>query len=116
MNSCIFCKIIQKQIPAKPVFENESFIAIHDIQPQAKKHILIIPKSHHATLDDAEKAGDLSQISGDLFSVALTIAKSEGIESSGYRLVLNQRSEGGQSVFHLHMHLLGGEQLNTRFA
>lgn len=118
MSACIFCKIIKNEIPAKKAFENESFIVIQDIHPQAKIHYLIIPKTHAATLDELEKQspGQYPTMTGDWMSVALQIARSLNVQKSGYRLVLNQGSDGGQTVFHLHLHLLAGEHLSGEFA
>jgi histidine triad (HIT) family protein len=100
---CLFCKIIDKQIPSNPVTENEEMIAIRDINPQAPTHILIIPK-HHAK--DITEMTDHS-LTGRLFAAAKSIAASEGL-GKGFRLVVNTGPDGGQTVDHLHIHLLGG--------
>ncbi|MCQ6558334.1 histidine triad nucleotide-binding protein [Paenibacillus mendelii] len=108
---CIFCKIIEGSIPSKKVFENERIIAFHDIQPAAPVHILIIPKKHIPTMNDVAAEDDA--LVAEIFTVARQIAKEQGIDETGYRLVNNCNSEGGQVVYHLHIHLLGGKKLST---
>lgn len=108
---CLFCKIIDGSIPSKKVFENERIVAFHDIQPAAPVHILIIPKKHIATMNDVtEEDGPLI---AELFAAARQIAKELGISESGYRLVNNVNKDGGQVVYHLHVHLLGGAKLSS---
>ncbi len=109
MADTIFSKIIRKEIPATIVFEDESVLAFRDISPQAPVHIIIIPKKEIATLNDIESAD--TQVLGLLIARAAQIAKMEGIDESGYRLVMNCNADGGQSVFHIHCHLLGGRAL-----
>lgn len=105
---CLFCKISSKQIPSKIVFESDDILAFHDVNPQAPVHILIIPKEHIATLDDI---GDSEhRIIGKLTAAASGIAKDLKLE--GYRLVFNCNVLAGQSVFHLHCHLLGGRTMH----
>ncbi|CAM4309636.1 histidine triad nucleotide-binding protein [Paenibacillus alkaliterrae] len=107
---CIFCKIIEGAIPSKKVFENERILAFNDIQPAAPVHILIIPKKHIPTMNDVtEEDGPLI---AEMFAVARQIAKEHGIAESGYRLVNNVNKDGGQVVYHLHLHLLGGAKLS----
>lgn len=106
MPDCIFCKIIRRELPGKFVYEDERIVAIQDIHPQAPVHLLVIPKAHIETLD-AAKPEDEALI-GKLFSVAAKLARERGLESRGYRTVINNGSGAGQSVFHLHVHLLGG--------
>ncbi|RAP76715.1 histidine triad nucleotide-binding protein [Paenibacillus montanisoli] len=106
---CIFCKIIEGTIPSKKVFENERILAFHDIQPQAPVHTLIIPKKHIPTMNDV--TGEDDAVMAEIFAVARQIAKEQGVAESGYRLVNNCNSDGGQVVYHLHFHLLGGEKL-----
>ena len=106
---CIFCKIIKREIPADVVFEDDDLLAFNDIGPQAPHHVLIIPKQHIATVNDVSVAD--VQIIGKLTLRARAIAVDRGIDASGYRLVMNCNGEGGQTVFHLHMHLMGGRQL-----
>jgi histidine triad (HIT) family protein len=106
---CIFCKIVEGSLPSKKVYESETVVAFWDIQPSAPVHILIIPKKHIPTMNDVtdEDADRMTEI----LSAARTIAKEHGIAESGYRLVNNCNPDGGQIVYHLHFHLLGGEKL-----
>jgi len=106
----IFSKIIAKQIPAKIVFEDDKALAFRDVNPQAPVHILVVPKHDIANVGDA-KIGDESLL-GHLLTVAADIARKEGIDSTGYRLVINKGRDAGESVSHLHVHLLGGRSLN----
>ncbi len=106
---CIFCKIIEGTIPSKKVYENEHVLAFHDIQPAAPVHILIIPKKHIPTMNDVARE-DLGVL-GEIAAAAQHIAREFGIAERGYRLVNNCNSEGGQVVYHLHFHLLGGAKL-----
>lgn len=107
-NDCLFCKIIRGEIPSQKVYENESVLAFKDISPQAPVHVLIIPKHHipAVTALDSENSAFLPE----LFAAANEIAKELKLES-GFRLVINCGEHAGQTVFHLHMHLLGGTQL-----
>jgi histidine triad (HIT) family protein len=111
---CIFCKIIEGSIPSKKVFENDRVLAFQDIQPAAPVHILIIPKKHIPTMNDIGSE-DLELV-GELFAVARQIAKEQGIDEAGYRLINNVNSDGGQVVYHLHIHLLGGNKLGPLLA
>lgn len=104
METCIFCKIIKGEINCKKVYEDNSFFAFHDINPQAPVHILVIPKQHIAKLYEAQDTFLL----GRLLQIASEIAKDEGIAESGYRIIINTNRNAGQSVEHLHLHLLGG--------
>jgi histidine triad (HIT) family protein len=106
MEECIFCRIVQRRLPAKIVFEDDEIVAFEDTNPQAPIHSLIIPRKHLASLKDATP-GDASLL-GRLFMVAARLARERGLEPKGYRTVLNTGSWAGQSVFHLHLHLLGG--------
>lgn len=106
-DDCLFCRIVRKEIPAKLVYESEDCIAFRDINPQAPVHVLVIPRAHIVSLNDATDAAAV----GRLALVAAEIAKSEGVAESGYRVVANTNRDGGQSVFHLHLHLLGGRSL-----
>jgi len=105
----IFSKIIAKEIPADIIFQDDRVTAFRDINPQAPTHILIIPNKLIPTVNDVTP--DDEQTLGHLFSVAKHIAKNEGIAEDGYRLVVNCNKDGGQEVFHIHMHLLGGRPL-----
>ncbi|MDO8519213.1 MAG: histidine triad nucleotide-binding protein [Deltaproteobacteria bacterium] len=109
MSECIFCKIAKKEIKSQFVLENEELIAIKDIQPHAPVHLLVIPKQHIPTLNDVGPK-DLPLI-GQMFAASQRLARDFKIADSGYRAVFNCNREGGQTVFHLHLHLLGGRQL-----
>lgn len=106
---CIFCKIAAGEIPARIAFENERLVAFHDLFPQAPTHLLIIPKQHYATLNDVP-ASD-SALLGEMVSTAAQLARELGVADSGYRVVMNCNQDGGQSVYHIHLHLLAGRQL-----
>lgn len=108
---CIFCKIIKQEIPAKIIYEDENIIAFDDINPKAPTHKLIVPRKHLATLNDAD-AND-TQLLGQLLQVAQKLAKQLNIAEQGYRTVINCNAGGGQIVFHLHVHLLGGRAMTT---
>lgn len=108
---CIFCKIIEGSIPSTKVYESENVIAFKDIQPAAPVHILIIPKKHIPTMNDVTEED--GPVVAELFAAAREIAKQQGIAESGYRLINNVNSDGGQIVYHLHIHLLGGEKLGS---
>ncbi|MNI07356.1 HIT-like protein [compost metagenome] len=109
MSDCIFCKIVEGSIPSTKVYENDHVFAFRDIVPAAPVHILIIPKKHFASLNDATEE-DWSLI-GHIHQAAQLIAKEQGVAESGYRLVNNCGPDSGQIVFHLHYHLLAGEKL-----
>ena len=109
MKDCIFCKIIRAEIEAQSVYEDDHLIAINDINPQAPTHILIIPKKHCSTVMDIKEA-DQSLV-GSIFVAAQKIAKEKGLDESGFRIVVNCGAEAGQSVFHIHFHLLGGRTM-----
>lgn len=107
MNDCLFCKIAAGTIKTNLVYEDDNVLAFRDLHPQAPTHILVIPKHHVATLNDLN---DLP-LAGKLLQAAADIAKIEGLAEDGYRTVINCNGNGGQTVFHLHVHLLGGRQL-----
>ena len=109
MNECLFCKMVSGAIPCDKVYENEYVLAFRDIDPKAPTHILIIPKKHITTLNEINENDQ--DLLGELLLTAKKIAKDEGIDTSGYRTVFNCNSDGGQTVFHIHMHLLGGRQM-----
>ncbi|OGF44836.1 MAG: histidine triad nucleotide-binding protein [Candidatus Firestonebacteria bacterium RIFOXYC2_FULL_39_67] len=109
MMGCVFCKIVQKQIPAKIVYEDDRVLAFEDSTPQAPVHILIIPKEHIPTVNDINDSH--KELINSLFSAAKKIAEEKNIAQRGYRLVMNTNAEAGQSVFHIHMHILGGRHL-----
>ena len=104
--SCLFCRIIEGEIPSNKVYEDERVLAFRDIDPQAPVHVLIIPKQHFDSILDADEV-----TIGYMTSVAKRIAADEGLCEGGFRLVINTGDEGGQSVKHLHMHLLGGRSM-----
>lgn len=106
---CLFCKIINKEIPAEIIYEDEHVIAFNDISPQAPTHALIIPRKHIATLNDI--SAEDTEVVGHMVKTASTIAKQLGIDESGYRTVFNCNSDGGQTVYHIHLHLLGGKPM-----
>jgi histidine triad (HIT) family protein len=109
---CIFCQIIAGKIPGEIVYQDEELLAFRDINPQAPKHLLIIPKKHITSLADLSPA-ELPLI-GSMVALAHKLAREEGITETGYRLVVNYGQWGGQVVQHLHMHLLGGKKLSDR--
>ena len=108
MVDCIFCKIGRKEIPAKLAYEDRQVVAFEDLNPQAPTHTLVIPKAHYATLDDV--GPEQEALLGHLLVVATQIARDKGLADAGYRLVANCREGAGQSVFHIHLHLLGGRR------
>lgn len=106
---CLFCKIAAGDIPADVVLENEEIVAFRDINPQAPTHVLIVPKNHIATINDLDEAN--AKVVGSLFLGAREIAVAEGFADAGYRVVMNCNAAAGQTVFHIHLHLLGGREL-----
>ncbi len=110
MSDCIFCKIADKKIPAKIIYEDDLSLAFEDITPQAPVHILIIPKKHISTT--LEISGEDSALIGHLVRTAAKIAKDKGIAENGFRLVMNTNADAGQTVFHIHLHLLGGRAMH----
>lgn len=111
MSDCIFCKIIEGSIPSTKVYEDEQVLAFRDIQPLAPVHVLIIPKKHIPTMNDVEEQD--GALIAAIFAAARRIAKELGVDESGYRLVNNVNADGGQVVYHLHIHLLGGQKLGA---
>ena len=109
----IFEKIAAREIPAKIVHETDDFLAFHDVNPQAPTHVLIVPRKHIASLDTAKPED--AELLGKLLLAAQKIARQEGIAASGYRTVNNCNADAGQTVFHIHVHLLGGKKLITPF-
>lgn len=112
MAECIFCRIAAGEIPAEVVHRDEDIIAIRDIDPQAPKHILIIPRSHIPSL--AQVSQEQRDLMGRAVLLAVELARGEGMAQSGYRLVINSGPDGGQVVPHLHLHLLGGKALSPQ--
>ena len=111
MADCVFCKIIAGEIPADIRYRDENLIAFPDINPLAPTHLLIIPRKHIPSL--LEVSDEESSLIGEMARVAKELAKREGIADKGYRLVMNCGRQGGQGVYHIHMHLLGGRQLSS---
>ena len=107
--TCFFCKIAEGEIPADIIFQSDDVIAFRDINPQAPTHALIIPKRHISTLNDLEEGDE--HLVGSLFLAAKSLATELGFAEDGYRTVFNCNAHGGQSVYHIHLHLLGGRQL-----
>ena len=109
-SDCLFCKILAGDIPADIIYESDTAIAFRDINPRAPTHVLIVPREHIATINDIDP--EQEAIVGSLFSAARAIAAQEGISDDGYRAVMNCNAAAGQTVFHLHLHLLGGRILS----
>jgi histidine triad (HIT) family protein len=107
--NCLFCRIIAGEIPSKKVYEDEHAFAFHDINPQAPTHVLIVPKKHIASLNEASK--DDQALLGHLTLIASKLADQLGVVAGGYRTVINSGAGAGQSVWHIHIHLLGGRAL-----
>jgi histidine triad (HIT) family protein len=106
-DTCLFCRVVRREIPASIVWENEHALAFRDIKPEAPIHVLVIPKRHFASLNDAADA----RLLGELLLAAREIAEGEGIAESGYRTVVNTGANAGQTVFHLHVHVMGGRRM-----
>lgn len=106
---CLFCKVVKKEIPAKVLFEDEELVAFSDLRPVAPTHALVIPKRHIQSLDQASP-GDASLL-GNLLLAAQRVAREAGIDGSGWRAVINNGPDAGQSVFHVHVHVLGGRAM-----
>lgn len=109
-NDCLFCKIVEKKIPADIVYESENIIAFKDIEPKAPIHCLIIPKKHISTINDID--GSNSNIIGLMYEAAAQLARTLNVDKDGYRVVMNCNSNGGQTVYHIHLHFLAGRQLS----
>ncbi|MCG8015832.1 MAG: histidine triad nucleotide-binding protein [Candidatus Thiodiazotropha sp. 'RUGA'] len=110
MSDCLFCKFVSGEIPVEAVYEDDDVLAFRDINPQAPCHVLIIPKKHISTLNDL--SGEDAELMGKLYLAAAKVAKQEGIDEAGYRTVMNCNEQAGQTVFHIHLHLLGGRRMN----
>jgi histidine triad (HIT) family protein len=109
MSDCLFCKIAAGTIPAKLVHQDADTVAFEDINPQAPLHVLIIPRAHVPTMNDLGRADDA--VMGKLFRVAAELAKERGFDQSGWRAVMNANADAGQTVFHVHLHVLGGRKM-----
>jgi histidine triad (HIT) family protein len=110
MSDCLFCKIVKREIPASIVFEDDRVLAFNDINPQAPTHILIVPKRHIASLNDLKPDDD--GLVGELVRRAAAIAAERGHSAAGFREVFNTNRDAGQTVFHIHLHLLGGRSFH----
>ncbi|MBI3923656.1 MAG: histidine triad nucleotide-binding protein [Armatimonadetes bacterium] len=110
MSQCLFCDFVNKVLSVEPVYEDDQCIALHDINPQAPLHVLVIPKRHLTNVLEVGEAEET--LAGHLLRVAAEIAKLKGIAEGGFRLTFNVNRDGGQSIDHLHLHLLGGRQMN----
>ncbi|SES07432.1 histidine triad nucleotide-binding protein [Lentzea albida] len=106
VTDCLFCRIVAGEIPATVVAETDTTLAFRDIDPKAPTHVLVIPKEHHTAIGDVDPL-----LAGQVLATAHQVAKAEGIDESGYRLVFNTGRDGGQTVFHVHCHVLGGRGL-----
>lgn len=111
-DECIFCKIAHGELPADTVYQDEKVTAFRDVSPQAKTHVLVIPNHHYDSLNEA--VADQSDILGHALKICALVARDEGIDQRGYRVLTNIGEQGGQSVPHLHFHVLGGQELTTR--
>lgn len=108
MKDCIFCKIVAGEIPAEELYRDDDVVAIVDVNPQAPKHVLVLPREHYATIADVTDGGNHALV-GRLFKIATKLGQDFG--KRGFRLVVNTGEEGGQTVDHLHVHVLGGRQM-----
>jgi histidine triad (HIT) family protein len=106
---CLFCRIVRGELPAKVLFENERVLAFEDIRPKAPVHVLVIPKAHFASLNDAPDGAEA--LLGEILLRARAIAREKGVDETGYRIVLNTARDSGQEVFHIHFHVLGGRPM-----
>ncbi len=110
MADCLFCKMIAGEITPDTVYEDDDVLAFRDINPQAPTHVLVVPKQHVATLNDLDDSN--ASLVGKMMLAAASIARQEGFAESGYRTVMNCNADGGQTVFHIHLHLLGGRRMH----
>lgn len=108
-NDCVFCKIINGEIPSEKLYEDDDILAFEDINPAAPVHFLVIPKEHIETLDDVEERH--AEVLGKMMVTASRLAREKGVGESGYRQIINCRESAGQVVFHLHLHILGGRDM-----
>ena len=111
MESCLFCRVINKELPSKVAYEDDRVVAFHDISPQAPVHVLICPRKHIATLNDVTAEDEA--LLAHMFATARKIAEQSGVAEKGYRTVFNVNADGGQVVFHLHLHVMGVRKLGT---
>lgn len=116
MEGCIFCKIVEGKIPSKKVYEDDQVLAFDDIRPMSPVHVIVIPKQHIATLMDVETDTDHINVMNRLIKAVQEVAKIKGISDRGFRVVNNCKEEGGQIIFHVHLHVLGGKKLKDELA
>ena len=114
MEDCIFCKIVRGEIPCSKVYETDKILAFDDINPMAPVHTIVIPKAHISTLMDVHKEN--SNIMVDIASAVQEVARRKGIDEKGFRMTINCNKDGGQIIFHLHVHVLGGKKLRDELA
>ncbi len=105
-SDCLFCKIVNREIPTEFLYEDDDFVVFRDINPAAPVHLLLVPKKHIRSMNDLQKEDGL--ILSDLFMIAKDMAKEQGVNESGYKLLFNVEKGGGQVIFHIHLHLIGG--------
>lgn len=110
MTDCLFCRIVRREVPASIVYEDDRVLAFNDINPQAPIHVLVVPKRHIASLNELASGDD--PIVGELVRRAAAIARERGVDAGGFRTVFNTNRDAGQTVFHVHLHLLGGRSLH----
>jgi histidine triad (HIT) family protein len=106
---CSFCRLVAREVPARVVHETDSVLAFHDIDPKAPTHVLVIPKEHYRSIGELAEADP--GLAGELLATAHEVAEDQGVDETGYRLVFNTGREGGQTVFHVHCHVLGGRRM-----
>ena len=109
MSDCIFCKIAGGEIPADLIYESDDVVAFADVSPQAPVHVIIIPRRHIGTT--LEMSDEAPELFGSMLRASSEVARKKGVDKSGFRLILNTNADGGQEIFHVHMHLMGGEQI-----
>ena len=109
MSDCLFCKIVSGEISCDKLYENDKLVAFRDIDPKAPVHILVIPKKHIKSINDLESSD--KYLAGELILASKKIAKDQGIDSKGFRTIFNTNDDGGQTVYHIHMHMMGGRQM-----
>lgn len=109
MENCIFCKIVRGESPSETLYQDDQVTAFRDIHPVAPTHVIIVPNKHYNSISEIEKEDE--QMVGRLFYIANKIAREEGIEKNGYRLIINHGKHGGQEIYHLHLHLIGGRRM-----
>jgi len=112
---CLFCKLIGGELPAKVVYQNEHVFCFDDINPQAPTHVLVVPKEHHASLNELAEKGEMA-ILGKMYEAVMEVAKIKGVDETGFRTVINNGPDGGQIIWHLHLHVIGGERLGDDMA